>query len=87
MGNAQEDDIFYIVYYILNSKLRSPVRCIELDITFLSLTQAEKYMQEQYGIKIARRQLAKRLSGKIKTKWYGEITINGKLTKLHWEYI
>ena len=72
---------------IQNSKLRSPVRCIELDITFLSLTQAEKYMQEQYGIKIARRQLAKRLSGEIKTKWYGEITINGKLTKLHWEYI
>ena len=71
---------------IENSPLRTPVRCIELNRTFLSLTQAEKEMKRDYGIKIARRQLAKRLNGEIKTDWYGEIEINGELIKLHWEY-
>ena len=69
-----------------NSPLRTSVRCIELDRVFLSLTQVEKEMKRDYGIKIARRQLAKRLHGKIKTDWYGEIEINGELVKLHWEY-
>lgn len=71
---------------IKNSKLRTPVRCIELNREFLSLTQAEKEMKRDYGIKIARRQLAKRLNKEIKTDWYGEIEINGELVKLHWEY-
>ena len=69
-----------------NSPLRTSVRCIELDRVFLSLTQVEKEMKRDYGIKIARKQLAKRLHGEIKTDWYGEIEINGELVKLHWEY-
>lgn len=71
---------------IKNSKLRTPVKCIELDREFLSLTQAEKEMERDYGIKIARKQLSKRLNKEIKTDWYGEIIINGELVKLHWEY-
>ena len=71
---------------IENSPLRVSVKCIELNRIFLSLTQVEKIMKEEYGIKIARRQLAKRLNGEIKTYWYGEIEINGELVKLHWEY-
>lgn len=71
----------------INNPLRKEVYCIELDISFTSLTKAEKYMQETYNIPFGRRALAKRLAGEILIDWYGEINIDGELIKLHWKYI
>lgn len=67
--------------------LRKEVFCIELNMKFPSLTKAELYMKETYKIPFGRKALAKRLNGEIKIDWYGEIEINGELTKLHWKYI
>lgn len=64
----------------------SKVRCIELDIEFLSLNEAEKYMK-QYQPKFCRKSLTNYLNGKTKTDYYGEIEINGEIVLLHWEYI
>lgn len=62
------------------------VRCIELDKIFVSLNEAETYIQ-QYNVKFCRKSLTNYLNGKTKHDYYGEIYINGKLTQLHWEYV
>lgn len=62
------------------------VKCIELDMTFISLNEAEKYMK-QYNEKFCRKSLTNYLNGKTKQDYYGEININGEIIKLHWELI
>lgn len=62
------------------------VKCIELDMIFVSLNEAEKYMK-QYQEKFSRKTLVNYLNGKSKYDYYGIIDINGKEIKLHWEYL
>ena len=71
----------------LSNPLRKDVMCIELNMTFPSLTKAEQYIQNTFNIPFGRRSLAKRLNGEINIDWYGEIELNGELVKLHWIYI
>ena len=67
----------------LNNPLRKEVYCIELDMTFPSLTNCENYMKNTYNIKFSRKKLAKCINGELDVDWYGEINN----IKLHWRYI
>ena len=62
------------------------VYCIELRKRFPSLSYATKYMKENYGIKINKDTIKANCLGKTKKDWYGEIEINGVMTKLHWTF-
>lgn len=64
--------------------LGTTVYCIELQKRFPSLNYAEKYMKETYRIKLGHKTIKANCLGKTKKDWYGEIEINGVLTKLHW---
>lgn len=63
------------------------VRCIELDITFSSLSKAEEYIKSEYNIKFNRRTLVSRLSKYGNGAEYKKIIINNEEIILHWEYI
>lgn len=65
---------------------RKPVKCIELDMEFISLAECVKYMRGVYNISFNANSLKKYLRGKYKKDYYKEVEINGILTKLHWEY-
>ena len=70
----------------ISKALGTSVRCIELDMEFVSLNKAEVYMIEVYNIKFSHKTLKATIDGNRKKDWYGEIEINGELVKLHWEY-
>ena len=70
----------------ISKALGTSVRCIELDMEFVSLNKAEVYMTEVYNIKFSHKTLKATIDGNRKKDWYGEIEINGELVKLHWEY-
>lgn len=71
---------------LLSQPTRREVYCIELDMTFPSLSNAEKYMKENFNIVFSRRTLVDNLK-KREIVCYKEIKINGIMTKLHWKYI
>lgn len=66
--------------------LGTPVYCIELQKCFPSLGYAELYMKETYNIKLNRKTIQANCLGKSRKDWYGEIEINGVMTKLHWTF-
>ena len=70
----------------ISKALGTSVRCIELDMEFVSLNKAEVYIVEVYNIKFSHKTLKATIDGNRKNNWYGEIEINGELVKLHWEY-
>lgn len=70
----------------MSNHLRKEVYCIELNITFPSLTKAESYIKNNYNIKFNRKMLVKLLNNELEYDWYGEIVINSELVKLHWVY-
>ena len=70
----------------ISKALGTSVRCVELDMEFVSLNKAEVYMVEVYNIKFSHKTLKATIDGNRKKDWYGEIEINGELVKLHWEY-
>ena len=63
------------------------IKCIELNMEFPSINSAIKYIKSTYNILFNKHSLSKHLKGLSKTDWYGEIEIDGVMTKLHWEYI
>ena len=67
-------------------KLGTAVRCIELNEVFMSMSYAEKEMEEKYGLKLNRKTIQSRCQKKGKKDWCGEMMINGVMTKLHWEF-
>lgn len=71
----------------ISKALGTSVRCIELDMEFNSLNKAEIYMIETYNIKFSHKTLKFTIKNERKVDWYGEIEINGVLTKLHWEFV
>lgn len=66
--------------------LGTEVYCIELRKRFPSLSYAAKYMKENYGLKVNKDTIKANCLGKTKKDWYGEIEINGVMTKLHWTF-
>lgn len=62
------------------------IRCIELDMEFPSINYTVKYIKSTYNILFNHHSLSKCLKGIFKNDWYGEIYIDDKLVKLHWEY-
>ena len=68
-------------------KTGTKVKCIELGVTFDSLRYIEKFFLENYNKPINRKIISQCCKKTYKNDWYGEIEINGILTKLHWEYI
>ena len=71
----------------ISKALGTSVRCIELDIEFNSLNKAEQYMVNTYNIKFSHKTLKATIERSRKKNWYGEIEINGVMTKLHWEFV
>lgn len=63
------------------------VRCVELDIVFNSLNEAEREMKRLYNIKVNRKTIVNRMKPDSKKNWCGEINLNGEDVKLHWEYV
>lgn len=63
------------------------IKCIELDVVFNSLNEAEREMYRLYNIKINRKTIVNRMKPNSKKNWCGEINLNGECIKLHWEYI
>ena len=55
-----------------------------------SIPKKPLYLQNKkfktYNIKFSHKTLKSTIENKRKVDWYGEIEINGVLTKLHWEY-
>lgn len=70
----------------ISKSLGTPVKCIELNIIFNSLSKAEQFFIQNYNIKFSHKTLKETLEGKRKKDWYKEIEINGVKTKLHWKY-
>lgn len=62
------------------------IRCIELDMEFPSINYTVKYIKSTYNILFNHHSLSKCLKGIFKNDWYGEIYIDDRLVKLHWEY-
>ena len=71
---------------LLSQPTRIEVYCIELDMSFPSLSQAERYMKETFGITFSRRTLKDNLK-KVEIFCYKKVLINNVLTELHWKYI
>ena len=71
---------------LLSQPTRIEVYCIELDMTFPSLSQAEKYMRETFNITFSRRTLKDNLE-KVEVFCYKKVLIDNILTELHWKYI
>lgn len=63
------------------------IKCIELNIIFNSLNEAEKEMFNLYNLKINRKTIVNRMKEYSNKKWCGEIVIDGKMQQLHWEYV
>ena len=65
------------------------VYCVELSRTFSSKRKAITCMKEEFGIDFNKKSFTKHLNNELikGCDWYGEIIINGELTKLHWELI
>lgn len=61
------------------------IKCIELNKTFSSISECQKFFKKNYNMTINRTQLKLCLNGETKKGWYKEIIINGVLTQLHWE--
>lgn len=62
-----------------------PIYCIELDMKFISISEAIDYFKEHFNEPLNRTQLKLHLDGKTKKDWYKEVYIDGILTKLHWK--
>jgi aspartokinase len=62
---------------------KSSVYCVELDITFKSITKAQKYIKENYNENC--HNISAVCRGLRET--CGIILLNGEHTKLHWKYI
>ena len=62
---------------------KSSVYCVELDITFKSITKAQKYIKENYNENC--HNISAVCRGLRET--CGIILLNGEYTKLHWKYI
>lgn len=81
--NKSDDEIFFI-----NLKrawaVGIHVKCIELDLIFVSISSAITYIKSTYNILFNKNSLKKHLNGNL--EYYGEVIINDKLIKLHWEY-
>lgn len=71
----------------ISKSLGTSVKCIELNLTFNSLSKAERFFVENYNIKFSHKTLKATLEKERKKDWYGEIEINGVITKLHWKYV
>lgn len=71
---------------LLSQPTRKEVYCIELDITFPSLSNAEKYMKEVFNIVFSRRTLSDKFK-KEEIVCYKKVPINDIITELHWKYI
>lgn len=71
----------------ISKSLGTPVKCIELNKIFNSLSKAEQFFIQNYNIKFSHKTLKDTLENKRKYDWYKEIEINGVKTKLHWEYV
>lgn len=72
-----------------NNKFSKRVYCQELDITFSSMSDAEKFMKKNFSLYVPgfnRRTLSNKLV-KSQIVAYGEIDIDGELTTLHWKFI
>ena len=63
------------------------IKCIELGKEFPSINNAVKYIKSTYNILFNKHSLSKCLKKEFKQNWYGEIEIDGVMTKLHWIYI
>ena len=66
--------------------LGTHVYCIELKKRFSSLSNAEKYINETYKLKLNRKTIQSNCNGTSRKDWYGEIEIDGVMTKLHWTF-
>ena len=73
--------------YKLSFSTGTHIKCVELNMEFPSLNYTIKYIKENYNILFNTHTLQNCLNKKWKNDWYGEILIDGVLTKLHWEYI
>ena len=71
----------------IGEALGTSVHCIELNITFESLSDAERYIRNNYLKKFSRKTLSNTLNNTRDKDWYGEILLDGVTTKLHWKYI
>ena len=60
------------------------IRCIELNIIFVSLSEAERVIKDRYNVKVNRKTIVSRIK---KGSHCGEIEINGNIVELHWEYV
>ena len=67
--------------------LGTPVRCIELNMIFDSLSYAELYMKNTYNITLTRHTIKSRCDKTSSRDWCGKIEIKNNLVKLHWEYV
>lgn len=71
----------------ISKSLGTPVKCIELNKIFNSLSKAEQFFIQNFNIKFSHKTLKDTLENKRKYDWYKEIEINGVKTKLHWKYV
>ena len=71
---------------LLSQPTRQEIYCIELDMTFSSLSQAERYIRSTFNIVFSRRTLTDKLK-KENVVSYKEVLIDNVLTELHWKYI
>ena len=71
---------------LLSQPTRQEVYCIELNMAFPSLSQAERYIKSTFNIVFSRRTLTDKLK-KENIVSYKEVLIDDVLTELHWKYI
>ena len=71
---------------LLSQPTRQEVYCIELNMVFPSLSQAERYIKSTFNIVFSRRTLTDKLK-KENIVSYKEVLIDDVLTELHWKYI
>lgn len=63
------------------------VYCVELNMEFVSQNSASRYINDTYGLKLKGQLIGQHCTKGDKSKGYGEIMINGEMTKLHWKYV
>ena len=76
--------IYYNRYVERVLKNGKPITCKELNITFLTVTEATLYMRKVYGINCPTSNLTKTCKGKRNK--CGTIMLNNVKTDLHWYY-
>lgn len=70
-----------------SESLGTPIRCIELNKTFPSMSSAKKYIKENFNVKLNHSTLTTTCNGTSRKDWYGQIELNGVPTKLHWTFV